>query len=176
MEDMTSTAEGSAQIHPMGLGFEKTLNDQLANLRIRQLLIEMASDDPIALTTWYDTNQDRYQSPVELLVNLIVVTPTREVQDLVDTLRAIAAEYTGGGLEEHAESIQGAGISSAWIGIATLDAYQHGLEQGKQKAHFKDWLNSWFTRWWPRQPVISLLEAQALIHSASRWRCQKVRR
>lgn len=24
---MTSTAEGSAQIHPMGLGFEKTLND-----------------------------------------------------------------------------------------------------------------------------------------------------
>jgi hypothetical protein len=27
LDDMTSTAEGSAQIHPMGLGFENTLND-----------------------------------------------------------------------------------------------------------------------------------------------------
>lgn len=47
--------------------------------------------------------------------------------------------------------------------FTALEAYQHGLEQGKQRAHFKDWLNGWFLSWWPKQPAIQFGMAFVLL-------------
>lgn len=46
---------------------------------------------------------------------------------------------------------------------AMLEAYQHGLEQGKAKTNFKDVLNAWLSRWWPRQPVIQFALSAVLL-------------
>ncbi|MFQ5629089.1 MAG: zf-HC2 domain-containing protein [bacterium] len=46
---------------------------------------------------------------------------------------------------------------------AMLEAYQHGLEQGKAKTSFRDVLNAWLSRWWPRQPIIQFALSAALL-------------
>jgi len=101
----------------------KTLNDQMINLIAQDLMIEKAGSNPKALKIWYENNQERYQSQLELLINLIVVPPAGEVEDLANSLQRIASNYSGGDLEGQAESFRDSTVSHAWVGIAALDAY-----------------------------------------------------
>jgi hypothetical protein len=107
---------------------DTTLDDRRVNLIARELMIDAATSDPQTLESWYEVNRERYQSQIELLVNLVVVKPTGRVEDQVNALRAIASNYSGETLEQSVESIPDATVSSSWVGIAALDAYHPNIK------------------------------------------------